>query len=156
MRKPFRKINKQKEEKGKYKMPTTILKRPLITSFRITVHKHIKLLFFFSLFALFFFKKKDIMRLFKKKKKPDMKLPTMVNTSSRVAERKPIHRKPVCLVAKDKEQPTVVMPKPRRAITPTRKILTGFDNDKTQIEEQAYVDALLSLSIHDGNNNNDT
>lgn len=92
------------------------------------------------------------MKLFKKKKS-DMKLPMMVNTNQLVADPVPIYKKPTHLTVMDNEQPTIIMPKPRRVITPTRKILTRFDNDKTQVEEQEYLDrSLLSLPTHEGNN----
>ncbi|CEI92413.1 hypothetical protein RMCBS344292_06671 [Rhizopus microsporus] len=90
-----------------------------------------------------------MMKLFKKKKS-DTKLPMMANTNQLVTDPMPIYKKPTHLTVMDNEQPTIVMPKPRRVITPTRKILTRFDNDKTQVEEQEYLDrSLLSLPTHE-------
>lgn len=57
--------------------------------------------------------------------------------------------------------PTLVMPKPRRVLTPTRAILAGYDNDKTQVEDeeeeqetgsmvQDYISPILLPTSHHG------
>lgn len=56
-------------------------------------------------------------------------------------------KKPVTLIDQKPSQtavaantpPIIIMPKPRRAITPTRAILNQFENDKTQVEDDNSV-----------------
>jgi hypothetical protein len=49
------------------------------------------------------------------------------------------------LVPKEAIPPVLVMPKPRKFLTPTRSILGRFDRDKTQIEEEPQVNELDSI-----------
>ncbi|KAL9539210.1 hypothetical protein PS6_011304 [Mucor atramentarius] len=54
----------------------------------------------------------------KKQPKPPITIPVAANTDARSSS-----------------PPAIVMPKPRRLLTPTRAILGRFDHDKTQVEE---------------------
>ncbi|KAI9365680.1 hypothetical protein BD770DRAFT_438913 [Pilaira anomala] len=64
-------------------------------------------------------------------------------------------KKPVTLIDQKPNQPAVagntppviIMPKPRRAATPTRAILNQFENDKTQVEEDSSVINISPIAL---------
>ncbi|KAI8879714.1 hypothetical protein K501DRAFT_335864 [Backusella circina FSU 941] len=83
-----------------------------------------------------------------KKKKSDSKLapqPIQYDTTP---------KKPIVLADTPLQAPPLMMPKPKRALTPTRAILGRFDNDKTEVEDSPLQDIspiLLPIAHHDSN-----
>lgn len=91
-----------------------------------------------------------MMKLFKKKKSDKNISNTILQQQDSKAFDSPNIKKqpkpavsttaaPSTLVATDARSsspPAIVMPKPRRLVTPTRAILGRFDHDKTQVEEE--------------------
>jgi hypothetical protein len=81
-----------------------------------------------------------------KKKKSDNKLapqPIQYDTTP---------KKPIVLGDTPLQAPPLMMPKPKRALTPTRAILGRFDNDKTEVEESPLQDIspILLPTAHHG------
>lgn len=90
-----------------------------------------------------------MMKLFKKKKSDNKLSTTMLQEQKsfefstaptvNVALKKPVPFLPPNKqepAARSSTPPTIIMPKPRRLLTPTRAILGRFDHDKTQVEEE--------------------
>lgn len=88
-----------------------------------------------------------MMKLFKKKKSDKNISNTILQQDSKEFESPNVNKltKPTVTMstipivmgtdARSSSPPAIVMPKPRRLLTPTRAILGRFDHDKTQIEE---------------------
>ncbi|KAI9245759.1 hypothetical protein BY458DRAFT_528538 [Sporodiniella umbellata] len=68
-----------------------------------------------------------MMKLFKKKKSEPRLSPRATLNESILGE--------TSVSIASEGPPTLVMPKPRRVMTPTRAILAGFEGDKTEVEE---------------------
>ncbi|GAN06602.1 hypothetical protein MAM1_0129c06089 [Mucor ambiguus] len=88
-----------------------------------------------------------MMKLFKKKKSDKSIANTIVQQDTKEFEshnvkkqpKPPITTIPVATnmdAARSSSPPAIIMPKPRRLLTPTRAILGRFDHDKTQVEEE--------------------
>lgn len=90
------------------------------------------------------------MKLFKKKKSDNKLSTTMLQQQKSFDNSLTIVpstsssslKKPVPLIPNNEPMmrsntpPTIVMPKPRRLLTPTRAILGRYDHDKTQVEDE--------------------
>ncbi|KAL0146081.1 hypothetical protein V8B55DRAFT_1467875 [Mucor lusitanicus] len=112
----------------------------------------IECVFFFSLLFYSFFC--QMMKLFKKKKSDKNIANTIVQQDTREFEspnvKKQQPNKPAtstipvaaqmdtaaAAAARSSSPPAILMPKPRRLLTPTRAILGRFDHDKTQVEDE--------------------
>ncbi len=117
-----------------------------------------------------------MMKLFKKKKSDNKLSTTMLqqqksfdNSLTIVPSTSSTLKKPVPLLSNSEPMmrsntpPTIIMPKPRRLLTPTRAILGRYDHDKTQVEDeepqeeldvmgQEFISPiLLPTSHHEGN-----
>lgn len=90
-----------------------------------------------------------MMKLFKKKKSDNKLSATILQeqksfelsstSTANVPMKKPVPILPPNIPeppARSSTPPSIVMPKPRRLLTPTREILRRFDNDKTLVEEE--------------------
>ncbi|CAO3656277.1 unnamed protein product [Mucor hiemalis] len=113
-----------------------------------------------------------MMKLFKKKKSDNKLSTTMLQQENSLGSSLTIVpstsnsslKKPVPVRATNETMmrsytpPTIVMPKPRRVLTPTRAILGGYDNDKTQVEDdeetgsmmQDFISPILLPTSHHG------
>jgi hypothetical protein len=107
-----------------------------------------------------------MMKLFKKKKS-DKSISNTISQqqakafdSPNTVNKKPVpHNKDIALTipvannTTEKPQvsryspPPIVMPKPRRMLTPTRAILGRFDHDKTQVEDEEPLDLITQQEI---------
>jgi hypothetical protein len=107
-----------------------------------------------------------MMKLFKKKKSDNKLATTMLMQQQQQPAlvssiKKPVPIVPINTTINDNRSyspPTIVMPKPRRLLTPTRAILsTRFDHDKTEVEPEVLIQDIISpillptSSHHEGN-----